>query len=404
MALYFYQGFDNKEKRVNGSIDAQSEQEVKAHLSSQGIFPTKIILSSSLVSQGFSFKNLFIGGVSVKDKILFTKQLAVLLKSGVPLLQSIELLSSHLEGRLKSILVDVKDNLKGGMSFANCLAKYPKTFDNTYIQLVNAGEASGKLEMILDRLTHYLERREEITKRVKKAFSYPLIQLGITVMVVIALVTLVVPSFEDIFKSQKQDLPMTTKFLMDVSHLLIDHYVLILASILAVILGFYYWAKTPQGGYTIDKIKLHIPIVSFFARMGAVVSFCSSLGMLLEGGVNLAEALSIVCKIINNRILSDTLEEAKENIVKQGKISQYLSKTKIFPPIAIYLINTGEQSGQLDQMLLTVSKNYEVELMELSDSLAAKIEPIMLLLMAGVVGFVVMAVMSPIMRMTEVLG
>ena len=402
MALYYYRGFTRNEKKVSGQIDAQSEQEVKNSLEKQEIFPIHIVLATK-VRQGFSFKSLFSRAVSIKDKILFTKQLAVLLKSGVPLLQAIDLLSEQFEGKFKSILVEVKDGLKEGASLANCLSKYPQIFDKTYVQLVNAGEASGKLESILDRLTGYLERREEITKKVKKAFSYPLFQLCLTMAVVTVLLAFVVPRFEKVFKSQGKDLPEATRLLLYISSLFTKHYILLFSILLALIAGLYYWSKTPKGGYIIDKAKLHIPVISFFTRMSAVVQFCSTLGMLLEGGVNLAEALDIVCKIIDNKILADTLNEARDKIVKQGKISQYLKQTKIFPPIAVYLINTGQQSGHLDQMLLTVSKNYEVELAELSDSLAAKIEPAMLLFMAGIVGFIVMAVMMPIVDVTNLL-
>ena len=403
MALYFYKGFTAQEKKVSGNIDAQSEQEVKAHLSKLKIYPTKILLATE-VKQGFSFKNLFAGSVTVKDKILFTKQLSVLLKSGVPLLQAIELLSEQFEGKLHSILVQVKDSLKSGSSLASCLNKYPKVFDNTYVQLVNAGEASGKLETILDRLTNYLERREEITKRVKKALSYPLMQLCIAVLVVVFLLTMVVPEFESMFSSQGSDLPAPTRILLFISNFFQDYYIFIFIALLVLVVGIHYWANTPKGGYVIDKIKLKIPIISFFVRISAVTRFCSTLGMLLEGGVNLAEAFDIVCKIINNRILADTLSEARDKIVKQGKISQYLKQTGIFPSIAVYLINTGEQSGHLDQMLLTVAHNYEEDLSELSDSLAAKIEPIMLILMALVVGFIVFATMMPIVVSADLLS
>ena len=403
MALYFYKGFSANEKKVSGHIDAQSEHEVKLHLTRQNIFPTQIVLASKS-RQGFSFKNLFVRSISTKDKILFTKQLAVLLKSGVPLLQAMELLCDQFEGKLNSVLVDIKDSLKEGSSLANSLGKYPRMFDNTYVQLVKAGEASGKLEVILDRLVEFLERRENISKRIKKAMSYPIMQICFTLGILVFLLIKIVPQFDELFKSQGAELPIQTKILMSISSLFSDHYILLLITTLGLFLSLYYFVNTSKGAYIFDKIKLKIPVIRFFARTGAVVQFCSTLGMLLEGGVNLSDALDIVCKIINNRILADTLNEAKDKIVKQGKISQYLKQTEIFPSIAIYLINTGEQSGHLDQMLLTVAKNYEQELSELTDSLSSKIEPIMLLIMTGAVGFIVMSIMLPVVKSAGMLG
>jgi len=151
----------------------------------------------------------------------------------------------------------------------------------------------------------------------------------------------------------------------------------------------------------IDRIKLKIPIVGYFARMSAIVQFCSTLGMLLESGVNLAESLDIVCSIVDNKILSDTLREARDKIVKEGKISKYLKQTKIFPPMAIYLIRTGEESGQLDKMLITVAQNYESDLQDLTTTLSAQLDPLLLLLMAAVVGFIVLSIMLPIVNMTQ---
>ena len=358
MALYSYEAFTKEGKKTRGTLDASSLASAKEQLSKQGLFPISITVARKGVPVGL-WTRLFGRGVSTKEKILFTKQLAVLLKSGVALLQAIELLIDQFEGRLHSILIAIKDDLKAGTSLADAMNKYPRVFDTIYVQLVRAGEASGRLEVILDRLTEYMERRESIRKKVKAALQYPIIQLVITVGVVVILLTQVVPQLQTLFTAQGKDLPATTKFLLASSSFIKNNYLIIIVVLLLIVISFQYWRRTPRGAYIYDTIKLKLPVIKYITKTNAVVQFCYTLGILLEGGVNLAEALDIVVKIIDNRILADALRQARDKIIKQGKIAEYLKQTGVFPPIAIYLIRTGEETGQLDQMLLTVAKNYE---------------------------------------------
>jgi len=400
MALYFYQAFSKDGKKISGHIDAPSEQAVREMLGKKGAFPVKI---ESATGERISFfAKLFQKKVTTKDKILFTRMLSVLLKSGVPLLQALELLVDQVEGRLKTIVINVKDEIKEGSSMADALKKYPSVFPNIYIQLVRAGEASGKLELILDRLVNYMEGREEIRKRVSSAMTYPIIQLIISAIAVSILMVYVVPSMVTNLKASGKKLPRPTEILVGISGFFTKYFLLIAIVLVVGILAFMYWKSTKKGSLAIDKIKLKIPLIKFFARTGAVVQFSQTLGMLLESGVNLSEALDIVVSIIDNKVLANTLSEARDKIIKQGKIAQYLKQTGIFPPIAIYLIKTGEESGNLGQMLLTVSKNYEEELGEVADGLASKITPIMLVVMAVIVGFIVLAIALPMMQQADI--
>ncbi len=403
MALYSYQAYTKDGKKISGALDAASESSVRDQLVRMNLYPIAINLSKEGVRLPW-YKQLFGKKVTPKDKILFTKQLSVLLKSGIPLLQSLELLTDHFPGQFRSILIDIKDGIKEGKSFADGLGKYPKVFENIYVQLVRAGEASGKLEVILDRLTQYLERQAELKKKVSGALSYPLMQLGFIVVIVIGLMVFVVPTISETFAEAGTALPSSTRFIMAIANFLTNYYLFILGGIIGFSVLFRYWKKTASGARLLDKIKLKTPIIKFFARTNAVVQFSQTLGMLIEAGVNLAESLDIVVRIINNRILSDALRQARDKIIKEGRISDYLKQTNIFPPIAIYLINTGEQTGQLDFMLLTVAKNYETELIEYADSLTAKIQPIMLIVMAVSVGFIMIAIITPMMQMSELVA
>ncbi|MBM18293.1 MAG: hypothetical protein CL947_04470 [Epsilonproteobacteria bacterium] len=402
MALYFYRALSKTGKKTSGYIDAASEELVRSDLANKNLYSIEIKIHKE--SNENFFQTLLARPVAFKDLIFFTKQLAVLLKSGVPLAQSLELLSEQFNGKLRSIIIGLKDNLKEGKSLAEGLQVYPKTFSNIYIQLVKAGEATGKLDTILERLTTYLERQEEIKKRVSGALSYPLFQLGIIGLIVIGIMTFVIPNMQGMLTKKGLVLPDSTKFLLAVSNLLVNHYTAVLFILLAIAALFEYWRSQPQGKRTLDQIKLKLPMIKYFARTSAIIQFCQTLGMLIESGVTLSHALDIVCNIIDNSILVETLEQAKEKIVKQGKITPFLKETGIFPPMALYLINTGEQSGNLGYMLLTVAQNYESELTELTDSLTSKITPIMTLIMGAVVGFIMYSIMGPILSMQEITG
>lgn len=403
MALFSYHAFSKDGKKITGVIDATTMQAAREQLSRQGIYTISITATSQEAALPW-YKRLFMPAIKPKEKILFTKQLVVLLKSGVPLLQALELLIEQFEGTLRTMLVAIKDDVKEGISFADALKKYPKVFDNIYVQLVRAGEASGKLETILERLTAYLERREELRKKVKSAMQGPIMQMIVAVLVVAVMLIYVVPTMAENFAAENKELPGATTFLLALSSLFTKYYLLFIVVVILAIVAFRYWKKTPAGAYAWDSFILRLPIIGYFARTNAIVQFCYTLGMLLEGGVNLAESLDIVVSIVDNRVLSDALREARDKIIKQGKIAQYLKQTNLFPPIAIYLISTGEQSGQLDFMLLTVAKNYEEELKEKSDTLSSRIGPILLIGMAFVVGFIVYAIMSPIIGAGELVG
>lgn len=399
MALYVYKALTKTGKQVSGQLDAPSPVAVRIELSSKNLYPISIDLYKDASNFKKFFGSLFQPKVAFKDLIFFTKQLGVMLRSGVPLLEALELLIDQFKGKLHSILVAIKDGIKEGSSFADGLENYPETFSTIYIQLVRAGEASGRLEQILDRLIDYLERREALAKKISGAMFQPLFQLAFVVVIVVGLMITVVPNMVKVIGSMSNGLPMSTIILMSISDFLLHRYILLGQIILLVCFVFAYWSSTKQGQYTIDYLKLHIPLIGYFSQMIAVVQFSSTLGMLLENGVNLAQALDIVCNIVENKILLQSLETAKEKIIKQGKITSFLKETKIFPPMAIYLINTGEQNGKLDQMLLLVAKNYDEDLSELTDKLTSALGPIMTIVMGIIVGFIMFAIMGPMLNM-----
>ncbi|MBA3954422.1 type II secretion system F family protein [Candidatus Dependentiae bacterium] len=402
MALYFYQAFSKEGKRVTGYVDAATTQAVRDQLAKMNLLPTTITPAPSQTARLPFFQRIFQRGVSLKDKMFFTKQLSVLLKSGIALVQALDLLAEQTEGRLQSIVISLRDGIKEGRSLADELQRFPAVFDTIYIQLVKAGEASGKLEVILERLNDYLERTDEMRGRIKDAIRYPLIQLAVIVLITVLLLWKVVPQIVSTLESQKVPLPAPTRFLIALSTFFTHNILFIAVGLVIIIAGLYFWSRSASGSYTIDRLKLKLPLIKYFSKMGAIVQFSRTLGILIEGGVNLPEALGIVTKIVNNKVLTQQLEIARDNIIKQGKMAPYLKETGLFPPVAIYLINTGEQSGQLDAMLLTVARYYEDDLEERADSLSALLNPLMLLIMAGVIGFIILAVLGPLQNIGSV--
>lgn len=404
MPLYQYESFSRRGNNVTGTIDAPSMLAAKEMLQGQGLMPTKIFEIAGEGAAGFSFKTLFEKKTDLRTVVLFTKQLGVLLKSSVPLLQALELLTDQFEGAFKRILINIKDGLKSGQPLAKELAKYPKVFTNVYIQLVRAGEASGKLDTILFRLTEYLERSEETKKKIKKAMSYPILILSFCLLVVVGLLVVLVPKLKGVFTSMGKELPLPTQILIVTSDFLTEHFMLLGIFVISSVILFIYWKSTPAGKYKFDELLLWFPMTAYFSRTKAVVQFSKTLGMLLESGVNLSEALDIVCNIVDNTVLVKQLNMARDKIIKEGKISRYLRETGIFPNIASYMISTGEQSGKLAEMLLTVGDDYDRELTELTDSLTAKINPIMTIVMGVVVTFIMLAIFLPIMSMSDMSG
>jgi type II secretory pathway component PulF len=391
MPLYAYEAFSREGKKSKGVLDAPSLQGARQQLTAQGLYITSLEQAREEARIGI-ISRLFMRKVSIKQKILFTKQFAVLLRSGIPLLQAVDLLTEQFEGRLKTMLISIRDEIKEGVSLATALQRYPAVFDTIYIQLVRAGEASGNLEIILERLTEFLERRAAVAKRIKSALQYPLIQLTIVGIVLIVLMIWVVPKMTSQFAARGRELPGMTKALISISNFFINHYILLIIGALLLVIGLQTAARTTTGRLWLDKLKLKLPLIKYLTKTNAVVQFSYTLGMLLEGGVNLAEALDIVVKTVDNKVLAHALNEARDNIVKQGKIAQYLKQTGMFPAIAIYLIQTGEQSGELDKMLLTVARNYEADSQELVDRLTAALNPLMIVVMALMVGFIVLAI------------
>lgn len=401
MPLFRYQAFDHLGKNINGELDASNESELKDILKSKNLILYKINKSG----QGFlsgKIIDFFGPRVDAKSKIQFTNQLSILLRAGVPLLDAIDLLIGQFSNPMKKILVDIKEELKEGVSLADALSKYSKIFSNVYIQLVKAGEASGSLELVLDRMTTFLERTESTKTRITKALRPIYLQIFVMLSVTLGAITFIIPMMSKMLTQMGKALPPITQFMLDLSDFFQSYGILLAGFALILFIIFNRWASTHKGKVALHSFFLKIPKVSEFSKNNAVMQFSETLGMLLDAGANLPQALDIVNKIIENAVLEDALTKARLEIIKEGKIAKHLEKTNMFLPVSIYMIKTGEKSGNLAKMLKKVGSDAEIELVDSLDNLIAMINPVMMIFVGVLVLFIVLSIFLPIVQMSDV--
>ena len=397
MAFFWYQAFSKEGKKISGLIEASNHQMVREKLLSKNLYVISVILKSNTEEDEGFFKNLFQKTLSLKDKIFFTKQLSVLLKSGIALTDALNLMIDQSPNYMKNMIIKMRDELKEGSSFAQVLEYYSKSFPPLYIQLIRAGEASGGMEKILLRLANFLEEQEKFNNSVLSAVRGPLLQLALVFIIAGGLLTFIVPKIADSFLNLgKKSLPKITEIVLNISKFLINHYLILIIFFILIILSYTAWQQSKSGKYIIDKIKLKIPLINYFTKGLAIVQFSQTLGLLLESGVDISEALDIVSQIVSNQILINELQIARSNIIKQGKVAEYLKKTKLFSAVDIHLIETGEQSGTLDSMLIQVGNYNQDNLKEFSEGLTALLNPLTMIILGLVVGTIIMAVMAPL--------
>lgn len=397
MAFFWYQAFSKDGKKITGTLEAANQQVVRERLLSQNLYVISVILKTAEDSETNFLGGIFQQNVNLQDKIFFTKQLAILLKSGIALTDALNLMIDQSPGYMRPMVVKMRDELREGSSFAKVLEFYPKSFPPLYVQLVRAGEASGQMEKVLVRLADFLKQQDEFNKSVSDAVRGPLIQLAMVFIVAIGLLTFIVPKIADAFLSMgNKALPKITEVVLSMSNFLVNHYIILIVILGLIFISFTAWQQSKSGRYIIDKVKLKIPIVKNFTKKVAIVQFSQTLGLLLESGVNIAEALDIVSQIVSNEILVSELQTARDNIIKQGKVAEYLKKTGLFSSVDIHLIETGEQSGALDTMLIQVGDYNQDNLSQFSKTLTSLLNPLSMLILAAVVGTIIIAVMAPL--------
>jgi len=406
LAVYEYVAFDERGKEIKGIIDADSPRLARQKLRASGIFPISLKEEQKEASEvGTKDISLrwFTKRIKLADITVMTRQLATLVGAGLPLVTSLNGLLEQTENpALKRIIAQIREKVNEGNSLAAALSEHPRVFSPLFVNMVEAGEASGTLELVLERLADFIEQQQSLRYKIYATLAYPTIMLVIGASILFFLITFVIPAVTKIFEKTQQALPLPTVILIGISNFL-KHYWWLLGLIFVVIMfAFKKFVSTPRGREWFDRVKLTFPIIGKINRKIAVARFSRTLGVLLKNGTPLLTALDIVRNILNNVVLSKVLEKAKDEIVEGEGIAGPLARTKAFPPIVIQMIGVGEKSGTLEDMLEKVASSYEEEIEMKINALTALLEPVMILVMGAAVGFIVLSILLPILQMSTI--
>jgi type IV pilus assembly protein PilC len=401
MPIYKWEGKTAKGAIKKGEMEAPSEAAIRIHLRQQNMIPTKITTKGKEIKISLPFKQK----VKQRSIAVFTRQLATMIDAGLPLVQSLEILSQQQESKVfKNIIREIREDVEGGSTFAGALKKHPKTFDELYTNLVVAGEEGGILDNILTRLASYIEKSEALKKKVKSALIYPATIVGVAVIVVGILMIFVIPVFETLFKSAGQNLPLPTLIVVTLSKL-IKRYVIVF--IPALILLFYLGKKyyqTQGGRAVIDRLLLKLPVFGPLFRKIAVARFSRTLGTLVSSGVPILDGLSIVSRTSGNRTIETAILNARSSIREGETIAEPLNRSGIFPAMVIQMISVGESTGALDSMLSKIADFYEEEVDIAVANLTSLLEPFLMIFLGVVIGGVVISMYLPIFNMASAIG
>jgi general secretion pathway protein F len=396
-----------KGKTLKGIVDAETVKAARAKLRQDGLYPTdlrEVAEEKGLRGKGLSMEidlRALRGRVALSDLSMTTRQLATLVAAGIPLVEAVGALANQVDDVvLKKTLSQVRDKVNEGSSFANALKEFPKIFTPLFVNMVNAGENSGTLDLVLGRLADFIESQVTLRNKVRSAMVYPILMAVIGSGIVAYLVAFVIPKISAIFQGMHKALPAVTLALLSVSYFIRDYWWLIAIVGGLASYGFRRWKATEKGHTRFDQTMLKLPVVGKLILKIAVSRFARTLGTLLKSGVPIMTALDIVKNVVANKVLESAIETARENVKEGQSIAKPLERSGAFPPVVLHMINVGEATGELENMLFRVADAYESEVQTTINGLTAIFEPIMLLIMAGFVGFTVIAIMLPIMDMT----
>jgi general secretion pathway protein F len=402
MPVYEYRGLSTAGKKVRGIIDAASPRTARTKLRAMDIFP--IDLREELQRPKVAEEPLtrLFQRVRPQDVSIVTRQLATLLEAGTPLVSALDAIIEQTDNHaLQKVIAQVREEIKEGRSFADALDKHRKVFSDLYVNMIRAGEESGALEGVLVRLADFTENQILLKNRVRAALAYPLFMTIIGAGVMIFLLTFVIPTVTQVFAEMGRTLPLPTRILMAVSGLFESYWWGIVAVFILLIVGFRRYLQSPKGALHWDRVKLRLPLFGGIILRGAVARFARTLATLLQGGLPILNSLEIVKTVVNNRLLAEAIEETKVEVREGGAIAAPLKRSGLFPAIVTHMIATGEASGDLEEMLVKVADAYEAEVETKVTALTSILEPVIILVMGLVVGFIVISILLPIFEMNQ---
>jgi type IV pilus assembly protein PilC len=426
MSRYKYMAMTDKGVEVNGVVAAENQVAAIQQIRDMGYFPTQVVQEAERAAaraalrraergRGLNVEIRFLTPNSVSGKTLaiFTRQLAVLIDAGLPLLRSLRVLEEQQKpGPLKDALVGMASAVESGSTFSEALSNYPKLFNKLFVNMVKAGEAGGVLEIVLNRLAEFVEKSQRLKQKVRGAMIYPAVVIGVAVGVLIFLMTYVIPKFRGIFENLGQELPAVTSLLIDISSGITHHiyytgfpYIGIIPLIpVGIYILFRLIKATEKGKLGLDTMKLNLPVFGVLIRKSAVARFSRTLGTLITSGVPILQALNIVRETSGNEVISKAVGNVHDSIREGESIAGPLRDTKVFLPMVISMIEVGEETGQLPEMLMKVADVYDNDVDTAIASITSIIEPILIVTLAFIVGFIVIALFLPLISLIQNVG
>lgn len=411
MPVYRFEAMNAQGQSIKNEIEAVSEEEAIEKIRAQKLFPTSIKQRADrrgTTATGAARKRkttLTIGGVSSKQLTTFTRQLSTLQDAGLPIVRSLRILEGQLKpGVLKNTLYTVGDDVEGGMTLSEALQKHPKAFDKLYVNMVRAGEIGGVLDAILQRLADFREKAQRLKKQIIGAMIYPVAVITVAGGILAGILTFIVPKFKQMFDELDVELPAMTQMLMAFSDFMKHRWYWGLAGIAGIIVFVKVLGATSGGRYIIDKIKLKIPVFGSIISKSVIARFTRTLGTLVASGVPILEALNITKETAGNMVVSRALGHVHDSIREGESIAEPLSQSKICDDMVVNMIDVGEETGDLDKMLLKIADQYDDDVDTAVAGMTSLIEPIMIIFLGGAVGFIVIALFMPLISLMNSMG
>lgn len=395
MPFYAYTAIDATGRKVRSTIEAESESHVLAKLRDQSLQVVEVKVTRKGGAVAF-------GKVKAKALVVFSRQFATMIDAGIPILRCLDILGSQTKDPiLKPVLEQVTMDVKGGMSLNESLAKHPAVFNKLYVNMIRAAELGGILDVILDRLAGFLEYENEIKSKIKSAMMYPVLVLIFSQLMLFVLFSFVLPRFKDIFEGMDVKLPAVTSTLFAMGDFMSAYWWLILLAVAAIYIGLKLWGRTPTGRYQLDYFKLKFPIVGELSLKMSVARFCRTFGTLISSGVPMMRSLEIVGDTLNNAVLGQAIDQTRMSIREGNKLSTPLASSGLFPTMVTHMIDVGEESGRLSEMLVKIGDFYDMEVESTVKGLTSMIEPMLIIFLGVVVGFIAISVMTPVFTLVN---
>lgn len=408
MPVFEYKGWDSLGKKTHGVIDAEGPKSARAKLKKDGIYAIELYERSPTAISEQKWWRFRIslkrgeGRITSRDVAIATRQMSTLVGASLPLVSALNALIEQVDKEnLKAVLADVREKVNEGASFADALSAHPKVFSELYVNMVRAGETSGALEVVLARLADFLESQAQLRSKITAALIYPAIMVVIGAIVLFIMITFVIPQVKTIFEETGRALPLPTRLLLGGADILTHWWWLILLLVGGAYYGFMKYIKTEEGRRKYDEYRLKLPIFGNLILIIALSRFSRTLATLLNSGVTLIRSLDIVKHVVNNVLLRDAIASAREAISEGSNFAEPLRQSRLFPPIVTHMVAIGEKTGELENMLARVADAYDVELETKISALTSVMEPVLILIMGVVIGFVVISVLLPIFQMAH---